>query len=86
MSFVAGNYEGSKVEAPQRRSRMTDREIRRLSSAQMYAQKLKGWSSAEIAVYFRLTPRMVNMELAAIPPKAKANIEALYRRGEISVA
>ena len=86
MSFVGVEYGGPKVEAPQRRTRLADREIRRLRSAQMYAQRLKGWTTAEIATYFHLSTRMVNMEIAGIPDKARTRIEGMYRRGEISVA
>lgn len=86
MTFANLETGGSQVAGPERRKRLTDDEIRRLRASYIYAHRLHGWTTREIANYYSLSPQHINREIRAIPPTAKKIIARKYRSGEISLA
>jgi hypothetical protein len=62
-----------------RRVPMTDDQIRRVHDRQMYAMKLSGSTTREIAKFFSFRPRSVNACIRAIPPAEKRRIAEDFR-------
>jgi hypothetical protein len=80
MSVVRGHYGGAKA-VMERRDPLPESELIEIRSGRMYADRLDGRPTAEIAKIFNLPPQVVNRQIKAIPESAKAFIRRNRIRG-----
>lgn len=67
-----------------KRTRLTDDQVRRVRSRQMYLMRLQGTPTEEIAIFFSFTRQYINKEIAAIPDAEKGRIERSVNRVQVA--
>lgn len=82
---LARSRDGERVMLPEKRPRWDDPDLIRIRSSRMFADKLRGMRTREIAVIYKLSPRHVNREIRAIPEPVKRHIKGAFQRGKLGL-